>query len=168
MPPPRQPRRRDAPASVSAGILLYRRGVEGLRVLLAHPGGPYFINKDEGAWTIPKGLVEPGEDLQAAARREFAEELGWAAAGELRGLGEVTLRSGKRVVAYGLQTIESEKRLLESFAPGAFTIEWPPRSGRVVSFPEVDRVAFFSLDEARSKLNPAQAPLLDRLSALDD
>jgi predicted NUDIX family NTP pyrophosphohydrolase len=152
--------------SMSAGILLYRSTAEGVRVLLAHPGGPFFAKKDEGAWSIPKGLIESGEDQAAAALREFEEELGWRPAGELHPLGEVRLKSGKRVIAFALASDESEAAMLARFSPGMFQMEWPPRSGRSTEFPEVDRIAFFSLDEAVRKLSPAQAPLVERLREL--
>jgi predicted NUDIX family NTP pyrophosphohydrolase len=148
---------------ISAGILLYRVAPGGPRVLLAHPGGPFFVNKDEGAWTIPKGLIRPGEDPRAAARREFAEEVGWQLSGELSSLGQVKLRSGKLVHGYAAATDEFEEATLARFVPGTFTMEWPPRSGKTAQFPEVDRIEFFALDEARAKINPAQRPFLDRL-----
>jgi predicted NUDIX family NTP pyrophosphohydrolase len=152
-------------SKTSAGILLYRQ-CQPLRVLLAHPGGPFFSNQDAGAWTIPKGLVGLDEDLAAAARREFEEELGWRPEGDLEPLGDVTLRSGKRVVAFALCSGDAEESLLARFAPGRFSIEWPPRSGRLAEFPEVDRIAFFSIEAAKEKLNDRQLPLVDRLAAL--
>ena len=133
-------------------------------MLLAHPGGPFFAKKDAGAWTLPKGLVDPGEDLAAAACREFAEELGWAPEGELTPLGEATLISGKRVTGFALRVADLEESLLAQFVPGVFIMEWPPRSGKMAEFPEIDRIAFFSLDEAREKINAAQAVFLDRLA----
>jgi predicted NUDIX family NTP pyrophosphohydrolase len=154
---------RPVPHPTSAGVLLFRQAPGTLRVLLAHPGGPYFSNKDAGAWSIPKGLVNPDENLADAARREFEEELGWRPDGELLPLGEVRLRSGKRLVAFALHCDDSEETLLAKFRPGTFTMEWPPRSGRTSEFPEIDRLAFFSLDEAKEKMNDRQAPLLDRL-----
>jgi len=150
----------------SAGLLLYRQAVAGLRVLIAHPGGPYFATKDLGAWTIPKGLINSGEVPRDAALREFAEELGWRPAGqpdELLELGETKLRSGKRVTAFALRTDESETEILARFAPGVFALEWPPRSGQYQDFPEVDRIAFVTPDEAAERLNPAQAVFVDRL-----
>ena len=152
--------------AISAGILLYRLSEHGPRVLLAHPGGPLFAGKDLGAWSIPKGLVEADEEPEAAARREFAEEVGWKPDGELQPLGEVTLKSGKRVIAFALETCESEDDLLARFSPGTFQMEWPPRSGRLTTFPEIDRIEFFTLDAARQRLNPAQVPLADRLAEL--
>ena len=112
-------------APISAGILLYQQSADGLRVLLAHPGGPFFIHKDAGSWTIPKGLADRGEELADAARREFEEEVGWRPAGDLMPLGEVKLRSGKRVIAFAVQSDEPPEVLLARFAPGLFTMEWP-------------------------------------------
>ena len=145
----------------SAGILLYRRGPDGgIEVLLVHPGGPLWARRDEGAWSIPKGEIEPGEEPVAAARREFAEELGSPAPdGEPLELGEVRLKSGKRVVAWGLAG-DLDPAVIVS---NTFEMQWPPRSGRTVEFPEVDRVQWFAPAEARARLNPAQAPLVDRL-----
>lgn len=151
-------------AAVSAGILMYRRGRAGLEVLLVHPGGPYWRNKDAGAWSIPKGEYGPEEDPEAAARREFAEELGLEPVGELEPLGEIRQKGGKRVTAFALEG---------DLDPGAvrsvsFEMEWPPRSGRLRAFPEVDRAAWFGLAEARRRILPSQTPLLDRLAALRD
>ncbi len=150
------------PAKRSAGILLHRRSGDGaLEVLLVHPGGPFWAKKDLGAWSIPKGEYEDGEDALAAARREFAEELGSPAAdGELVALGEVCQKSGKVVTAWALEgDIDAD-----AVTSNTFTMEWPPRSGRTREFPEVDRAAWFGLDEARERILPAQAPLLDRLA----
>lgn len=145
---------------LSAGILAYRGSGDDLQVLIAHPGGPFWANKDEGAWSLPKGLVEPGEDRLAAAIREFAEETGCVVDDTATiALGEVTLRSGKRVVAFAAE-VECDPELAGS---NHFEMEWPPRSGRMRSFPEVDRVAWVGPGEARIKLNPAQAKLVDRL-----
>ena len=150
------------PAKRSAGILLHRRSGDGaLEVLLVHPGGPFWAKKDLGAWSIPKGEYQDGEDALAAARREFAEELGSPAAdGELVALGEVRQKSGKVVSAWALEgDIDAD-----AVTSNTFTMEWPPRSGRTREFPEVDRAAWFGLDEARERILPAQAPLLDRLA----
>jgi predicted NUDIX family NTP pyrophosphohydrolase len=150
------------PAKRSAGILLHRRSDDGtLEVLLVHPGGPFWAKKDLGAWSIPKGEYEDDEDALAAARREFAEELGSPAAdGELVALGEVRQKSGKVVTAWALEgDIDAD-----TVTSNTFTMEWPPRSGRTREFPEVDRAAWFGLDEARERILPAQAPLLDRLA----
>jgi len=146
-------------AETSAGILLYRRSAGQWQVLLAHPGGPFWRRRDEGAWTIPKGVVHQNEEPEAAARREFAEELGVAASGPLRPLGEIRQRSGKRVIAFALQG-EFEPDRLHS---NEFAVEWPPKSGRTSSFPEIDRADWFALPVARKKILGGQSPLLDRL-----
>jgi predicted NUDIX family NTP pyrophosphohydrolase len=154
------------PPLLSAGLLLYRRTDVGLRVLIAHPGGPYFAKQDLGAWTIPKGLIDPGEDPRDAALREFAEEVGWRPAtqpSDLLELGETKLRSGKRVIAFALRTDEPEADILARFAPGVFALEWPPRSGQHQDFPEVDRIAFVTPEEAAEQLNPAQAVFIEWL-----
>jgi predicted NUDIX family NTP pyrophosphohydrolase len=137
-----------------------------LEVLLVHPGGPYWARRDAGAWSIPKGEVHAGEDERAGALRELAEETGAAfadvPADELLALGEVRLRSGKVVVAWAL-----ERELdTDAVASNSFELEWPPRSGRVQTFPEVDRAAWLALPAAREKLLPAQTPFLDRLAAV--
>jgi predicted NUDIX family NTP pyrophosphohydrolase len=151
--------------ALSAGLLLYRRHGGALEVLLVHPGGPFFQRRDLGAWSLPKGEVGPGEDPQAAARRELAEETGLSAPGVgLRDLGEVRQRGGKRVRAWAFEG-DCDPGALRS---NHFELEWPPRSGRVRQFPEVDRAAFFALAEARERINPAQAAFLDRLAAALD
>lgn len=146
----------------SAGILLYQRTAEGLRVLLAHPGGPFWRNRDAGSWTIPKGELDGGEAAEDAARREFREELGTDAAGTLQPLGEIVQKGGKRVIAFALEG-DFDVTALNS---NTFEIEWPPRSGRVQAFPEVDRIEWMTLAVARKKILPGQAVLLDRLAAL--
>ncbi len=146
---------------VSAGLLMYRLAGGELQVLLAHPGGPFLRNKDEGAWSIPKGEHDPDEEPRAAAAREFAEELGSPppdGAAPLE-LGEVRQKGGKVVAAWALEGDLDASAI----ASNTFTMEWPPRSGRTQEFPEVDRAEWFSLDAAREKINPAQAELLDRL-----
>jgi predicted NUDIX family NTP pyrophosphohydrolase len=146
---------------ISAGILLYRTREGTREVLLAHPGGPFWARRDEGAWSIPKGEVDPGEDPYAAARREFAEELGaHPPDGEPLPLGEVRLKSRKRVVAWALEGDFEPSQLVSM----TFETEWPPRSGRVETFPEVDRAEWFDLETARVKLNAGQVPLLDALA----
>jgi predicted NUDIX family NTP pyrophosphohydrolase len=144
----------------SAGILLYRRVGDIIEVLLAHPGGPFWARRDEGAWSIPKGEVDQGEDLLEVARREFEEEVGTPVLGDdLQTLGSVTQKSGKVVYAWaGAGDLDpGEQR------SNTFRMEWPPRSGRERDFPEVDRVEWFSTEAARRKLNPAQAEFVDRL-----
>ncbi len=143
---------------ISAGLLAYRLK-NGLEVLLAHPGGPFWAKKDDGVWTIPKGLVEPGDDLIGAARREFTEETNLVADGELIALCPVNQKSGKTVHAF---VFEADFDLTQ-FASNEFQIEWPPRSGRRKSFPEIDRIAYFALPIAMVKILPYQRPLLEEL-----
>ena len=144
----------------SAGILLHRDGPHGPEVLLVHPGGPFWANKDAGAWSIPKGEHEADEDAQACALREFAEETGSAPApGELTDLGEVRQKSGKHVRAWALAG-DLDPGTIRS---NTFEIEWPPRSGRRQAFPEVDRAAWFAPAEAAEKLVPAQVAFVERL-----
>jgi predicted NUDIX family NTP pyrophosphohydrolase len=144
----------------SAGIALYRRSQPELEVLLVHPGGPLWARRDAGVWSIPKGEYEDGEDPAAAARREFAEELGSPVPeGELIDLGEVKQRSGKLVRAWAVAGDLDATTITSN----TFALEWPPRSGRTREFPEVDRADWFTLEEARARVNPAQVPLLDRL-----
>lgn len=147
------------PPTTSAGLLLYRRATTGLEVLLVHPGGPYWARKDLGAWTIPKGEIETGEDALAAARREFAEETGADVGGTFVPLSPVTMKSGKIVYAWA---VEGDLDV-GAVTSATFTLEWPPRSGRQQQFPEVDRAAWFDIAEARRRILPAQAPLLDDL-----
>jgi predicted NUDIX family NTP pyrophosphohydrolase len=140
---------------VSAGILAFRRRPE-LEVLLAHPGGPFWAKKDAGAWTIPKGLIEPGDDPIAAARREFTEETSLVAEGDMIELTPVAQKSGKLVHAFALERDFD----LSQFASNSFTLEWPPKSGRRQSFPEIDRIAYFALSIAQLKIIAYQLPLL--------
>jgi len=146
----------------SAGILMYRVRDGVLEVLLAHPGGPFWRRRDEGAWTIPKGEIGPGESAEAAARREFMEELGVEPKGALHPLGTIRQRGGKIVAAFALAGEFDESTLRSN----TFELEWPPRSGRVATFPEVDRVAWFPLAIARTKILDGQRPLLDRIETL--
>jgi len=147
-------------SQVSAGILAYRHH-NGLEVLLAHPGGPFWAKKDAGAWSIPKGLVESG-DLLACARREFTEETGLIADGEFIPLTPVRQKSGKTVHAFA---VAADFDLIDCRS-NFFEIEWPPRSGKRKRFPEVDRAGWFTLDEAGEKLLPGQRIFLDRLARL--
>lgn len=146
----------------SAGLLLHRSGPDGTEVLIVHPGGPFWAKKDDGAWSIPKGEHGDDEDPHACAVREFEEELGSPAPPAERpdvDLGEVRLKSGKRVRAFAREgDVDAE-----AITSNTFEVEWPPRSGRRQTFPEVDRAGWFPLEAARTKLNPAQAELLDRL-----
>jgi predicted NUDIX family NTP pyrophosphohydrolase len=144
----------------SAGILVYRQRPEGSEVLLAHPGGPFWRTRDLGAWSIFKGELDAGEDATAAARREFAEETGWVADGPLQPLGEIRQAGGKVVIAFAMESDLEPARLRSN----DFEMEWPPRSGRLLTFPEVDRAEWFSLGEARRRILAGQAPLLDRLA----
>ena len=149
-------------AILSAGVLMYRHGDAGLDVLLVHPGGPFWRNRDLGAWSIPKGELNDGEDPDAAARREFAEELGIAATGRLRPLGQVRQRGGKIVLAYALEgTLDAD-----AVRSNEIPIEWPPRSGRILQIPEIDRAGWFPLPLAREKILASQRPFLDRLEEL--
>jgi predicted NUDIX family NTP pyrophosphohydrolase len=143
---------------VSAGILAFRRRPE-LEVLLAHPGGPFWAKKDAGVWTIPKGLVEPGDELIGAARREFKEETNLVAEGDMIELAPVAQKSGKLVHAFVLEADFD----LSQFASNMFTVEWPPKSGQRKNFPEIDRVAYFALPLARLKIIAYQLPLLAEL-----
>ena len=144
----------------SAGILLHRPGMDGPEVLLVHPGGPYWARRDEGGWSIPKGEHEEDEDARSCALREFAEELGTPPPdAPLTDLGEVRQRAGKRVTAWALAG-DLDASAVRS---NTFMLEWPPRSGQLREFPEVDRAGWFSIAEARRKLLPAQTPFLDRL-----
>ncbi len=143
---------------ISAGILAFRRRPE-LEVLLAHPGGPFWAKKDAGAWTIPKGLVEPGGELIAAARREFTEETNLVADGAMIELTPVAQKSGKIVHAFALEADFD----VSQFASNTFTVEWPPKSGRRENFPEIDRIAYFALPVAQLKIIAYQLPLLAEL-----
>ena len=150
-------------ATRSAGILLHRDGIGGTEVLLVHPGGPFWARKDLGAWSIPKGEVDEGEDPRACALREFAEETGTRLPETaLDDLGSVKLKSGKLVLAFAVAG-DLDAAPVRS---NPFELEWPPRSGRRRQFPEIDRAEWFGLDDARAKLNPAQSELVDRLAAL--
>jgi len=151
----------------SAGLLAYRRGTGGLEVYLVHPGGPFWKNRDAGAWSIPKGeFDDDADDPRAAAIREFEEEICRRPPGDARfiDLGEIKQRGGKRVRCWGFEAPDDfdDDAPIES---NTFEMEWPPKSGRTQSFPEVDRARFFDLETAREKINPAQAAFLDRLVA---
>ena len=148
---------------VSAGLLMYRFPKGSLQIFLAHPGGPLFRNKDEGHWTIPKGEPPDGEALLDAATREFEEETGIKPVGPYVELGSIRQKGGKRVYAWAFEGDCDESRPIRS---NLFEIEWPPRSGRYASFPEVDRARFFSLNEGKSKMKDTQWPLVERLVAI--
>mgnify|MGYP002385377584 CR=1 FL=1 len=149
-------------ASSSAGILMYHGSGNSIAVLLAHPGGPYWSKRDFGAWSIPKGEIDDGEDTENAARREFAEELGVSIDGPLQPLGTIRQRAGKIVYGYALEG-NLDIRAVRS---NDTTIAWPPRSGRAITFPEIDRAAWFAIPLAREKILASQRPFLDRLEDL--
>jgi len=146
-------------ANESAGLLLYRRRGGQLEFLLAHPGGPFWKNKDPGAWTIPKGEIRAGEDALAAAQREFQEELGFELRGDFLPLTPIKQKAGKVVHAWAIAG-DCDPTGMRS---NTFKLEWPPRSGTFQDFPEVDKAAFFPFEIARLKINPAQVPLLEEL-----
>jgi predicted NUDIX family NTP pyrophosphohydrolase len=147
-------------SKTSAGLLMFRTRQEELEVLLVHPGGPYFQNRDDGAWTIPKGEVAEGEDRLARARIEFEEELGFAASGNWLDLGSVKQKGGKTVQAWAFAgDLNDDFKVVSN----TFEMEWPPCSGKMERFPEIDRASFFPIEEARRKINVAQAAFLDRL-----
>lgn len=150
-------------SNVSAGLLMFRRGAHGIQVLLVHPGGPFFRSKDAGAWTIPKGEAAAGEDLLSRAQIEFAEEIGVCAEGDWLELGSIKQKGGKTVYAWAFEgDLPGDFQLRSS----TFAVEWPPRSGRMSDFPEIDRAEFFSIEEAHTKINAAQRAFLERLATL--
>lgn len=147
----------------SAGLLLFRRRGDELEFLLVHPGGPFFARKDEGGWTIPKGEAAPGEELFSRARIEFAEEVGFApSVDDCFSLGSIKQKGGKTIHAWACEADLPDNFLLRS---NRFELEWPPRSGKLQTFPEIDRAEFFPAAIAREKINPAQIPFLDRVRA---
>ncbi len=146
----------------SAGILLYRNINQNLQVFLVHPGGPFFKNKDEGVWSIPKGEFLPDEDPLLAAKREFEEETGQPVAGDFTKLQSVKLKSGKTVHAWAVRGDINADDIVSNL----FEMEWPPKSGKMASFVEVDRAGWFGVDVAKVKLNPAQAALVDELERM--
>lgn len=150
------------PARVSAGLVMYRVRGGALQVFIAHPGGPFFASKDDGHWTIPKGEVEPGEDLLTTAIREVGEETGIAVdpGSKFIALGSIRQKGGKIVHAWA---VESEWDDTQPIQSNLLTMEWPISSGRMLEFPEVDRARFFAVAEAKRKLKPAQAEMVDRL-----
>jgi predicted NUDIX family NTP pyrophosphohydrolase len=146
---------------ISAGLMLFRRVNDQLEIFLAHPGGPFWVNRDDGAWTIPKGVVNPGEELLAAACREFQEETSITPQGPFLPLGSIRQRAGKTVHAWAWEG-DADPTSIKS---NLMQAEWPRGSDRWLTFPEVDRCAWFDADRARSKINSAQAELIDRLEA---
>lgn len=149
-------------AKKSAGLLMYRVREGILEVLLVHLGGPFWAKKDAGAWFVPKGEVEPGEDELGAAKREFKEETGFDPGGELQPLGSIKHKSGKTVTVWAFEG-DCDPAALKS---NTFTIEWPPRSGKQREFPEIDRADFFTMDAARGKIHPAEFEFVARLNSL--
>jgi len=149
-------------AKTSAGILLYRYREGALQVLLVHPGGPFWAAKDLGAWSVPKGLIDPGEDALKAALREFREETGFIARNHFIQLTPVRMKSGKVVKVWAVEG-DCEPSEIKS---NAFSMEWPPGSGKQQEFPEVDLAAWFDVDQARKKINQGQVGLLDELQIL--
>lgn len=147
-------------AKTSAGILLFRKRPAGVQVMLVHPGGPFWMKKDEGAWSIPKGLADESEDLLAAAQREFLEETGATIHGEFIDLGAHKQSGGKTVVAFGCER-DFDPALLAS---NTFAMEWPPRSGKTAEFPEVDKAGWYSLDAALKKVTKGQRPIIAALA----
>jgi len=139
---------------------MYRSSEQGLEVLLGHLGGPFWKKKDEGAWTIPKGHLEPDEELFDAALREFQEEAGIPVSGKFLPLGQAKTKSGKVIHAWAFRC---DEKSVTPACSTTFRQEWPPRSGKFQDFPEIDRFSFFALDEARLKINAAQIPFLQRL-----
>jgi len=147
----------------SAGVLAYRFSARGPEVLLVHPGGPFWRNKDDGAWSIPKGEYDDTEEIRAAAKREFLEETGHDIGDKtLIPLSSIKQKSGKRVDAFAVEYDLDETAIVSNL----FEVEWPPRSGKLQSFPEADKAGWFSIDEARKKILPAQAALLDQLTEI--
>jgi predicted NUDIX family NTP pyrophosphohydrolase len=165
MPPPRKPKVNKA-GRISAGILLWRRQGGRIQVLLGHPGSPYFARKDDGDWTVLKGEVEPGEELEWVARREFAEETGHPLHldAHLVELGDIRQKSGKLVIAWAVEGDLDPAAAVSNI----FQMEWPPRSGKIREFPEIDRVGWFGLKRARIKIKAAQIPFIDRLEQVAD
>ena len=147
--------------NISAGLLLFRRSRGALEVFIAHPGGPFWRDRDVGAWTIPKGIVESGEDLLDAAQREFFEETSIRPVAPFIPLGSIRQKAGKTIHAWGWEGDANPAAIVSN----TMRTEWPRGSGRMIEFPEVDRCAWFDPETAKSKMNPAQAELVDRLAA---
>jgi predicted NUDIX family NTP pyrophosphohydrolase len=145
----------------SCGLLSYAQTPAGVAVLLVHPGGPYWRGKDQGAWSIPKGLAAPDEDLLAAAQREFGEETGFIASPPFMALSPLKQRSGKTVHCWAFKGDHD----LASFRSTTFEMQWPPKSGQLVAFPEIDRAEYFSIKNARQRIVAGQRPFLDELAA---
>jgi predicted NUDIX family NTP pyrophosphohydrolase len=149
-------------SKVSAGLLMYRKRNQQLEVLLVHLGGPFWAKKDAGAWFVPKGEVNPGEDELSAAKREFQEETGLAPGADLLPLGSVRHKSGKKVSAWAFEG-DCDPAVLRS---NTFQMEWPPHSGKMREFPEIDRAALFTIEAAREKMHPTEFEFISRLAEL--
>jgi predicted NUDIX family NTP pyrophosphohydrolase len=149
---------------VSAGLLMYRIHDGKLQMLLAHPGGPFFTNKDDGAWTIPKGEIEPGEDLLEAAQREFKEEIGVTSTGPFIALTPIKQKGGKIVHAWAFEGDCDPSAAVSN----TFTTEWPPKSGQQMEFPEIDRADFFDVAAAKRKIKAGQEALIEELEGMVD
>jgi len=147
-------------AKKSAGLLMYTRLNSELKIFLVHPGGPFFVKKDNNSWSIPKGIIEDDEDKLETAKREFKEETGLKPSGNYIPLGEVTLKSGKIIYAWAFEGKEDQNF---SYKSNLFEMEWPPNSGKKQKFPEADKFGFFTVEEAKRKINAAQIPLIDKL-----
>jgi predicted NUDIX family NTP pyrophosphohydrolase len=145
----------------SGGFLVYKRSGDRLEVLLVHPGGPFWKNKENGAWSIPKGEPQEGEELLAAAQRELREEIGLEPQGELKNLGTIQQKAGKTVHAWAF---EVDPHTVVDQVSNLVEVEWPPRSGKRLTFPEIDRAEFFSIEQAETRINQAQRAFLERLS----
>lgn len=150
------------PKNISAGLLIWRKNNDQIEVLLVHPGGPFWAKKDEGAWSIPKGLIEEGEDMLNAAKRETKEETGFEADENFLDLGEIKLKSSKIVRSWAVEGNFDVTKIKSN----SFEIDWPPRSGQKQKFPEVDRGEYFDIETAKIKINPAQAEFIYRLLKL--
>jgi len=148
----------------SAGILLYRKASHGLQVFLVHPGGPFFKNKDEGSWSVPKGEYLPDEDPLKAAKREFQEETGHEITGNFIALNAIKQKGGKTVLAWAVEGSIDQGNIKSN----TFEIEWPPRSEKKQTFDEIDRAEWFDIATAKIKINPAQAALIDELAAINN
>jgi predicted NUDIX family NTP pyrophosphohydrolase len=148
----------------SAGLVVYRTGAQGLEFLLVHPGGPFWARRDQGAWSIPKGMVEAGEDSLSAALREFAEEVGSPPEGPFTPLEPIRQRSGKIVIAFAARADVDVTQVRGGVLE--VELEWPRHSGRLVRFPEIDRAAYFASDEAMIRILPAQAPLISQVLSM--
>ncbi len=149
-------------AKVSAGILMYRKRNGQIQIFLVHPGGPLWVNKDSGSWSIPKGEIDPGEELLSAAKREFEEETGFKVSGTFVPLSLVKLKSGKTVRAWAVEG-DCDPGAIRS---NTFSMEWPPRSGRQKEFSEIDRAGWFGIAEAKEKINNGQIPLIEDLEEI--